>query len=143
MATDNDIAAILSTLEYIRQDLAEEREAARDSRAATQLRIDELTGRVGHMDTTIAVAGQVDAQVRQELDALKKSVADLAPTIKVDALEKAISELAPTVDEWRRIRQLGLGIVGLMTAGGITVGAILAAGGNYLVDIIRHWLRLQ
>jgi hypothetical protein len=79
------------------------------------------------MDTTIAVAGQVDAQVRQELDALKKSVADLTPT----------------VDEWRRIRQLGLGIVGLMTAGGITVGAILAAGGNWLVDLIRHWLRLQ
>jgi len=36
-----------------------------------------------------------------------------------------VNDIRPAVDGWRRIRRLGLGIVGLMTAGGITVGAAL------------------
>jgi len=124
---EQEYTAIIEMLRQLRQDFADERDAAHTSRAATHKRIDDLTDRVGRMDTTMAVAGQVQAQVRGE----------------VDGLRKAVSDLAPTVDEWRRIRQLGLGIVGLMTAGGLTVGAILAAGGNWLVDMIRHWLRLQ
>jgi len=46
--------------------------------------------RLGRLDVTIAVAGQVDARVRTELDALKI------------ALAAHQAEIKPTLEEWKR-----------------------------------------
>ena len=107
--TAGDERILLSMIEQLRDDMAQEREASRESRARQHQRTDEVIDRLGRIDSTIAVAGQVDAQVRTELDALKKTVASNQPT----------------VEEWRRMRALGIGIVGLMTTGGLVTGATL------------------
>jgi len=118
---------LLKMVEQMRDDLAVEREAAHSSRLAVHHRLDEVVNRIGHLDTTAALAGAVDAQVRNELDKL---------SAKVDANHAAI---APSVDEWKRIRRLGLGIVGLMTAGGITVGAMV----QWIVNSIWSWWHIH
>ncbi len=132
--TDADNALLLSMLEQLRDDFAAERVARRDenaaarhARAVTHGRIDEVIERLGRLDTSVALAGQTDAQIRAELDTLKLSLAGIAPTI----------------DEWRRIRALGLGIVGLMTAGGLSIGAALSWGGDTVTGWVRAWLRIH
>ena len=115
----------------LREDYAEDQKAARESRAAQHRRLDEVMLRLGQMETTAALAGEVDAQVRTELDELKALV---------DANAQAI---APTVDEWKRIRALGLGIVALLAVGGVSVGAFLAYAGEAAVNAVRAWLRIS
>lgn len=131
-APDNPL--LLAMLEQLRDDFADERtarrdenEAARQSRAATHGRIDEVIERLGRLDTSVALAGQAHAQVHGELEALKHALADIAPTI----------------DEWRRIRRLGLGIVGLITAGGLSIGAALSWSGDAVAGWVRAWLRIH
>ena len=78
------------------------------------------------IDTSIAIAGQVDAQVRQEIDEMKVSLAGMQPT----------------VDEWQRIRTIGAWAAGILLTGGLGIGALLAATGDWLSGTIRHWLKL-
>jgi hypothetical protein len=137
MTQSDSHAMLLEMLKQLRDDFAQERDARRDEnevarqgRAATHGRIDEVIDKLARLDTTVALAGQVDAQVRTELDALKKIVA---------ANHAAV---APSVDEWKRIRRLGLGIVGLMTAGGLTVGAMVQWGGDLIVERVRAFLHI-
>lgn len=123
-------SVLLQMVRQLREDYARDQEAARESRAALHRRVDEVMDRLAQMETTAAIAGHIDAQVRQELDDLKSTVAASA-----DAL-------APTVEEWRRIRAIGLGIVGLLTIGGLSVGAAIAWAGEAVASIVRGWLKL-
>jgi len=121
---------LLEMLRGLKEDIAEEREASRLSRAAMRDRIEEVVDRVGNLETTLAISGQIDAQVRAELDALRKSVSD------------SNSSIQPTVDEWRRIKAIGIGLVGLLALGGVSVGAALSWAGESVVSTIRVWLRI-
>ena len=124
---------LLEMLKQLREDFADERrerredaEASRVSRATTHQRIDQVVERLGRIDTSIAIAGQVDAQVRQEIDDMKVSLAGMQPT----------------VDEWQRIRTIGAWAAGILLTGGLGIGALLAATGDWLSSTIRHWLKL-
>lgn len=125
MSDDNDL--LLRMLEQLRADYAAEREASRESRARTHERIDEMVDRLGRIDTTIALAGEVDAQVRTELDGLKT----------------AMSGIKPTVDEWRTVKTIGMWGAGALLTGGAGLGVFLAAAGDSAVTAIRHWLRIN
>lgn len=125
-------AAILQMLEGLRSDLATEREAAHESRATTHKRIDELIDRVGRVETTVAISGQVSAQSRNQFDALEREVRD---------------QIAPTVEEWQRMLKTSrrimivLGISPFATAG--AVAAAFTWGGDWLVSMIRKLLRIE
>lgn len=125
MASEIDI--VLKLIESVRDDI----EAGRQSRAVVHARLDEVVDRLGKIETALALAGTVDDQVRQELDDLKKTVADNA------------AAAAPTLDEWKRIRAIGLGLVGLLAVGGVSVGAALAWAGETVVNAVRSWLRIS
>ena len=122
---------LLEMLRGLKEDIAEEREASRLSRAAMRDRIEEVVDRVGNLETTLAISGQIDAQVRAELDALRKSVSD------------SNSSIQPTVDEWRRIKAIGIGLVGLLALGGVSVGAALSWTGESVVSAVRAWLHIS
>ena len=128
---EDQTALLLEMVKQLRADYARDQEAAQQSRAALHRRVDEVIDRIGRMETTAALAGEVDAQVRTELDELKALV---------DGNSRSI---APTIEEWKRIRMLGLGIVGLLAIGGVSVGAFLAMMGDAAVNAVRAWLRIQ
>jgi len=121
---------LLEMLRDIKADIAEDREASRQSRAAMRDRLDEVVDRLGKLETTSAISGQIDAQVRSELDALRQTI---------DGNQESIQ---PTVEEWRRIKTIGVGLVGLLALGGLSVGAFLSWTGESAVNAARAWLRL-
>jgi len=117
-------------VDRLRSDFQEEKHMAHESRAVIHQRLDNQVQQIGHMETTIAISGEIDAQIRGELKGLKETV------------EKNQEAVSPTIAEWRRMKTLGLGIAGLIAMAGLTVGGIVAHMSETAVSGIRHWLKI-
>ncbi|WP_426238190.1 DUF1515 domain-containing protein [Pararhizobium sp. DWP1-1-3] len=134
MASNDDIMLALGKLQEgvdrLRVDFKDEKGMAHESRAVIHQRLDNQALQIAHMETTIAVRGQIDAQVRGEIQALKETV------------EKNQEAVSPTVAEWQRMKTLGLGMAGLIALAGLTIGGIVAYMSETAVSGIRHWLKI-
>lgn len=120
---------LLEMLRGLKEDIAEERDASRQSRAAMRDRIEDVADRLSHIEATIAVAGAVDAQVRSELDALRTSI------------EENRAAVQPTVDEWARVKLMGHGVVWTVGIAGAAFGASAWWFWDQLVATVRALLR--
>ena len=125
---------LLSMLEQLRDDFQDERNASRESRAKLHERMNEVANDVGAIKGDIRILGEVDGQVRGELQALKTTV------------EANHADTRPTVDAWRDMLKTGrritiiMGIAGLSFAGILT--GIFTWFGDTLPTLVKGWLRL-
>ena len=71
----------------------------------------------GKLETTVAVSGHIDVQVRNELDALRTSLAENRAAVQ------------PTIDEWRRVKLMGHGVVWTVGIAGAAFGRRLGGSG--------------
>lgn len=117
-------------LDRIREDFQEEKESAHESRAVIHKRLDEQGRQIAKTEETIAIAGLVDSQIRDEVKALKKTVADNH------------EEVQPALAEWRRIKLLGAGVGGLLVLFGISIGSLIVWASDTASAIVRHWLKI-
>jgi hypothetical protein len=111
-------------------DFQDEKGMAHESRAVIHQRLDNQALQIAHMETTIAVSGQIDAQERGEIQSLKETV------------EKNQGIVTPAIDEGKRMKTLGVGISGLIALAGLTIGGIVAYMSETAVAAVRHWLRI-
>lgn len=134
MASLEDVMLALGRVQEgvdrLREDFQNEKNMAHESRAVIHRRLDEQAAEIGSLKTNVAVAGMVEAQVRDEIKALG---------VRVDTNHAAIT---PSVEEWKRIRNIGIGITGLIAIGGLSVGAVLTWASETAVTTIRHWLKI-
>lgn len=134
MASLEDIALLLGRtlegVEQLRKDFDDEKNAARENRAALHRRLDDHQTDIFKLREDVMIMGHVDAQVRDDLKTL---------TDKVEENQKAA---APSLAEWRTMKRAGLGFTGLLAIGGLSVGAALTWAGETAVDVIRTWLRI-
>ena len=118
MADLNDVMLALGRVQEgvdrLREDFTEEKASAAISRKSIYERHDDLS---------------------QELIRLKADVQGIGQ--KVD-LHK--SEIQPSLEDWRRIKNLGLGVTGVLALGGLSVGAMLSMGMDAFKAAVRHWL---
>jgi len=129
-------AALLEMVRQLRDDIARESEArrleseaARQSRTTTHKRIDEVIDRLGRIDVTVALAGQVDAQVRNELDNLKQTVASNHAAV------------SPTVVEWQRILRTSRWLAIAFGISGASIAAAVVAYASWFGDAAVHFIR--
>lgn len=129
MADLNDVMLAIGRLEgevrIHREDFAEEKRAAAASRKAIYEKTDELSARIARVETDIGISGQINAQVREEVKHLGESVAQH----KVD--------IQPSIDDMRKLKNLGMGISGVLAIGGLSVGTMLTMG----LDAVKAALR--
>src|SRR4051812_32398317 len=122
VTSNDDIMRILGRVEEgvkrIREDFQEEKESAHESRTVIHRRLDEQTEKIAHLETTVAISGNVDAQLRDQLEQLRKTV---------EGNQAAVS---PAIEEWRRMKTLGVGISGLIALAGLTIGSLVAWAGD-------------
>jgi hypothetical protein len=78
----------------------------------------------------VVIVGQVEAQAREEIKALKKTV------------EANHASVQPDIEEWRRMRTLGRGFFFLIGLGGLSLGAVITYASDSAVAIIRYWLKI-
>lgn len=125
------IAGIRESISHLREDFGDEKDHAHESRAVIHRRLDEQTSQIGKLETTVAISGQVDAQLRDQISDLRETV---------NSNQEAV---APAIEEWNRMKALGVGIAGLIALAGLTVGGIVAWASDGAVTALRHWLRIN
>lgn len=125
--SSDNTALLLEVLRQFREDYAQDQEAAQTSRAAIRQRMEEVVDRLGKMETTAALSGQIDAQVRTELDALTKK----------------LTEVEPVAVEWGRVKSIGKWAASGLLASGVGLGALAASAGDQVVAAIRAFLRIS
>ncbi len=112
----------------MREDFTEEKRSAASSRKAMHERHDELASDLSNLRLDVGITGQINAQVREEVKALGEKVAQ----------HKA--EIQPSIEDWRKIKNLGLGITGILAIGGLSVGAMLTMGLDAVKSLLRQWI---
>ncbi|RVD44655.1 DUF1515 domain-containing protein [Mesorhizobium sp. M4A.F.Ca.ET.020.02.1.1] len=128
MASLDDIFLALGELkggvDALRRDFQEEKSMAHESRATIHRRLDQQAEEISKVRTDVAVDGEITAQVRNEVKSLKEAV-------------------NPSLEEWKRMKMLGIGIAGLLALGGLSVGAALMWASDTAATAIRHWLKIN
>ena len=122
------IGRLQASVDHMQRDFAEEKRSATESRRALYERHDDLQEQIGGLKMDLQVSGQITAQVREEVKAV---------SAKVDQHKE---DIQPSIDDWRRIKTLGLGVTGVLAIGGLSVGAVLAAGMDAFRAVMRSWL---
>ncbi|MGZ2484250.1 hypothetical protein ACVITL_002773 [Rhizobium pisi] len=142
MASNDDILRALGRVEgrltgieesvsLIREDLGDEKDNARESRAVIHRRLDEQRQQIHLLDKVVEISSGVDATLREEIKSIKETV------------EKNHEAVAPTLEEWKKMKTIGYGISGLIAFAGLTVGGVVAYMSDGAVAWIRHWLKIN
>ncbi|KRA44714.1 DUF1515 family protein [Devosia sp. Root635] len=132
------VAGLRRDITELREDFDEEKGHDRDARRDMHRKIDELTDRVGKVEGKIEIAGQVTAQTRDRIDDVSADV-----TERLDGFDKTLTvDVTPTVEEFKRMKMIGMSVVGVVALGGTAFGASLIWWGEQVVATIRSLLRI-
>lgn len=112
----------------LRQDFTEEKQTAAVSRKGVYMMHDEFAEKLSELRQEHKIAAHITAQVREEVKGVNRS------------LEAFKSEAEPPLEEFKRLRNMGLGIVSLLALGGLSVGAVVALGIETVKSALRSWL---
>jgi len=94
-------------------------------------KLDGAVERIGKLETAVAVDVAVSAQTRDKIDE------------RIAAIERTLAnDIRPPVEDFRRMRAIGISIVGVVALGGTAFGASLIWWGEWLSTTIRAWLRI-
>lgn len=120
-----ELAIIMQSLTAIREDIRQERIEAKENRAHLHNRIDDLTGDLGEVRRAIATSTVESEHLHEQVRIIDAKV------------DRNHGEVKPTIEEWKRIKAMGIGVGGLLALGGLSLGsAILYAG-----DVFWTWLK--
>ncbi|MDI5924075.1 DUF1515 domain-containing protein [Rhizobium leguminosarum] len=125
------LTGIEESVSLIREDLGDEKDNARESRAVIHRRLDEQRQQIHLLDKVVEISSSVDATLREEIKSIKETV------------EKNHDAVAPTLEEWKKMKTLGYGISGLIAFAGLTVGGVVAYMSDGAVSALRHWLKIN
>ncbi|MDH6273557.1 DUF1515 domain-containing protein [Rhizobium leguminosarum bv. viciae] len=125
------LTGIEESVSLIREDLGDEKDNARESRAVIHRRLDEQRQQIHLLDKVVEISSGVDATLREEIKSIKETV------------EKNHEAVAPTLEEWKKMKTLGYGISGLIAFAGLTVGGMIAYASDGAVAWVRHWLKIN
>ena len=118
MADLNDVMLALGRVQEgvdrLRDDFTEEKQSASISRKSIYERHDELSHEFARLKSDLLAIG-----------------------LKVDQHK---ADIQPSIEDWRRIKNLGLGVTGILALGGLSVGAMLSMGMDAFKAALRHWL---
>lgn len=125
------LSGIEENVALLRNEVSDEKQNAHDSRAIIHKRLDEQAKQIHLLDMTVTVSSNVDGQIREEVKTLKETV------------EKNHEAVQPTLEDWKRLKNIGYGISGLIAFAGLTVGGMVAYASDGAVAWLRHWLKIS
>jgi hypothetical protein len=132
------VAGLRRDITDLRGDFDTEKDHAHESRKDVHRKIDDLGNRVGSVEGTIQLAGQVTAQTRDRIDAVNNEVSE-----RIGGLEASLAkDIKPTVEEFKRMKLIGWSIVGVVGIGGTAFGASLIWWGEQVSQALRSLLRI-
>lgn len=155
------LGSISATQQNLSSQFAEEARQTRESRKAMHEKDDDLNERVGRGEGDSKVLGAMIKQTRDHVDDVQRTVHAAVEEVKTDltdavedvrsevvgrvvALEGKISkEISPLLEDWKRARNIGYGIAGLIALSGLSVGAAFIWAGQTVLDWLRAVLLIK
>lgn len=125
------LTGIEENVSLLREEVSDEKQNAHESRSVIHRRLDDQGKQISHLDTTMVISGAVDATLREEIKTLK------------DTVEKNHVATQPALEDWKRLKTLGVGISGLIALAGLTIGGMVAYASDGAVAWLRHWLKIN
>jgi hypothetical protein len=125
------LTGIEENVSLLRNEVSDEKDNAHQSRSVLHRRLDEQGKQINLLDKVVEINAGVDAQVRDELKAIK------------DTVQKNHEAVQPTLEDWKRLKTLGYGISGLIAFAGLTIGGMVAYASDGAVAWLRHWLKIN
>lgn len=115
-------------LSSLREDVQTDKAHAVQSRRVMYDKQEDLTEDMAKLRESLVVSAHVNAQVREEVKALKGSL---------DAFKK---EVEPSIKDFERLKTMGKGIGTFLAMGGLGVGLIVVSGIEWAKNLLRSWL---
>lgn len=112
----------------LREDFDVEKLSAAQSRRAIYERHETLGDGLVNLKKDVEIAALISAQGREEMKKL---------AVRIDEHREAIQ---PSIEDWKRIKNLGLGITGVLALGGLSVGALMSMGLDAFRAALRQFL---
>lgn len=132
MADENAILVAIgrlqSSVDHMQRDFDNDKRSAAESRKALYARHDDLQEQIGGLKMDLQRAGQATVRVSEEMKVVSQKV------------EQHRAEIKSSVEDWKKIKTLGMGITGVLAIGGLSVGAFLSMGWDALKAAMRQWL---
>lgn len=136
MAEPDDVSRSLGRVEGTLQQLIktaeEDRESAADWRKSVYHLLQEHADQISDLRKDVAIAGEISAQARES-----------AKNVGKQLNERLDEDIAPTIEEWKKIKAMGLGMVALVSLGGAIVLSTLAYFWDAIAAAIRSGLRIH
>lgn len=120
------LGRIEENLRLLREDVHEGEIAARDNRSAVHRRLDEQAEAIFNLKTDVAIAAEVSAQAREHAKGMERRLDE---------------DVAPTIEEWRKIKNMGLGMAALIGLGGATIASAIWVFATYFWDSVAAAIR--
>lgn len=93
---------------------------------------DELHAELSELKTAVHVDVAVSAQHRDKSEA------------RFDTIDATLrDDIRPQIEDFKRMKTMGVGILTLVTIGGASIGGMLVYAGDQAATWIRHWLRIS
>jgi predicted PP-loop superfamily ATPase len=124
------LGKVQESVDRLRADFQDEKRSAHESRSVLHSRLDEQMGEIASLKTDVAISAGVDVTVREQIKALKATV------------EANHAAVQPSIEEWKHMKAMGIGLVGLLALGGLSLGAVLMWMSDAAVTAVRHWLKI-
>ena len=132
MAGMSDVMLALGRLQEgvdrLREDFTEEKASAAINRKSLYEKHDDLRSDLTKLKSDVVACAQIGAKTHDDVQALGRRV------------DQNKADIQPSLEDWRRIKNLGLGVTGVLAVGGVTVGAMLSMGVDAFKAAVRHWL---
>ncbi|MBX5008125.1 DUF1515 domain-containing protein [Rhizobium lentis] len=125
------LTGIEESVALLRGDVSDEKDNAHESRSVIHRRLDEQMRQINLLDKVVEISSGVDATLREEIKALKETV------------DRNHASTQPALEDWKRIKTLGVGISGIIALAGLTAGATITWASDGAVAWLRHWLKIN
>lgn len=121
---DDPLHEILRTLGRLEEASRRQEEDIEDGKRSRE----RIHQKLEKIEEDVAIVGKVAAQAREESAATKKLVDE---------------EIKPVTEDVKRMRMIGMGIIGLVGFAFTALGITLAMVGEGVIQAVRGWLRIS
>lgn len=95
------------------------------------LKLDNVVDRVAKLESAVSLDAALGVQIRATF------------TERIVSIETAISDdLKPQTESLKQMKLIGIGFLGLVGIGGMSIGGALVYAGDSMAAWLRHWLKL-
>lgn len=126
------LGKVEGTLQQLIKAAEEDRASAAEWRRSVYHLLQDHADQINDLKTDVRIGAEISAQARES-----------AKSVGEQLNERMDEDIVPTIEEWKKIKAMGLGMFALISLGGAMVIATIAYFWDAIAAAIRSGLRIH